>query len=113
MEMDVEMEKKEKVDFQKTLDPIHHGGLMGKSLDILHQIKQKSAGKQTEQTKKQVEMGSVGTMKTAENDENYKTQETMPIVLKNGIYTIKTELETGAVKIDPAFKALVDSVCHS
>jgi len=66
-------------------------------------------------------MGNVGTMNTANiaedavaAKENHKAdKDETPIVFKNGIYTIQNNLETSAVKMDPALKALVDSVCHS
>lgn len=115
------------------LEPVHHGGLMGRSLDILRNMAaQKDCSSRTSEwertedediEKKQVdvEVGKVGTMNTGdiidnvvELKENYKSQQIeTPIIFNNGIYTIQKNLETSAVKIDPAFKALVDSVCHS
>ncbi len=103
-------------------------GLMGRSLAILSKLEEKkseqmSAGNQLlpedkNQKQVEVEVGNVGTMKTVdiidalvEAGKNLVHKFDAPIVFKNGVYTIQNNLETSTVKIDPNFKALVESVC--
>lgn len=88
------------------------GGLMVRSIEILHSLQLK---KNTE-----TNQGSIEEMNFVENiesgvsaEENCKKQDGgASIVMKNGVYTIRKNLETSTVKMDPALKALVDSVCH-
>ena len=91
---------------------VQRGGLMVRSIEILHSLQSK---KNTETNQGNFEeMNSVENIESGVNaEENCKKQDGgASIVMKNGIYTIKNNLETSSVKMDPALKALVDSVCH-
>ena len=104
-------------DTQKPLESVRHVGLMGRSIEILQARQSKIQGTQNET---QAKSGSAEKMKmidsiegSCEAGENYKANKNdTPIVFKNGVYTIRNDLETSSVKMDPALKALVDSVCR-